>query len=566
MTRNIIHSVAPILGTFVIACCLASSSLSAQQPSDEAIAVASQHITEAAIRADIKFLSDDLLEGRGPGTRGDELAQRYVISQFELAGLQPAAQDGTFVQPFPMLGVTTRPPTELTFDKAGETLKFKNSEDYIVTCGKPIDCSVITDAEIVFVGYGMQAPEFDWDDFKGIDMKGKILLVMNNDPAGDEKLFAGKTRLYYGRWDYKYAKAAELGAAGALIIHTDESAGYPYQVVQTSWTGEQMALGGQADSRANLEGWLTEDAAKRLTKFAGHDLDELRAAAERPDFQPVALGTTLSTTMDVRVRERKTANILGLLPGTDPVLSKQWLVYTAHHDHIGLSATRDERGDNIYNGAVDNASGTAVLLAIARGMANLPKSLRPKRSVLFAAVGAEEQGLLGSEFLAKNPPTPAGNLAAVINIDGINILGPTHDVVVIGRGKSNLDKTVEALAIWQKRIVVSDPTPEKGFYYRSDQFSLAKVGVPGVYLGSGTNVVGKPAEWGPQQRRYWTANIYHQTSDEYDENWNLGGAIQDAELMFHAGLHVANQAELPAWSPGDEFEAARLKALDELKE
>ena len=266
--------------------------------------------------------------------------------------------------------------------------------------------------------------------------------------------------------------------------------------------------------------------------------------------------------MDVRVRERKTANVLGLMPGSDPVLAKEWLVFCAHHDHIGMAETREETGqDNIYNGAVDNASGTAVLLAIARAMAKLPEGERPKRSILFAAVGAEEQGLLGSAFLANNPPVPAGNMAAVINIDGVNILGPTHDVVVVGRGKSDMDKAVESLAAWQDRVVVPDQFPEKGFYYRSDQFSFAKVGVPGVYLGSGTHVVGKPAEWGPQQMREWTQNIYHQTSDEYREDWNLGGAIQDAMLMFHVGVQTANQPNLPAWNAGDEFEAARMEAL-----
>ncbi|MDG2012828.1 MAG: M28 family peptidase, partial [Pirellulaceae bacterium] len=262
------------------------------------------------------------------------------------------------------------------------------------------------------------------------------------------------------------------------------------------------------------------------------------------------------------VRERTTGNVLGLLPGTDPELAKQWVIYTAHHDHIGLADARDERGDNIYNGAVDNASGVAVMLGIMRGFAALPTSERPKRSILFASVGAEEQGLLGSEYLAANPPIPAGNLAAVINIDGVNILGPTHDVVVIGRGKSDMDQAVDALAKWQNRVVVGDQFPDRGYYYRSDQFSLAKIGVPGVYLGSGTHVVGKPQEWGPQQLREWTENVYHQTSDEYREDWNLGGALQEAQLMFHLGLETANQPNLPAWNPGDEFEAARMKALN----
>ncbi|MGI9516588.1 MAG: M28 family peptidase, partial [Pirellulaceae bacterium] len=387
----------------------------------------------------------------------------------------------------------------------------------------------------------------------------------NNDPADDEALFAGRTRQYYGRWDYKYAKAAEMGAVGALIIHTTPSAGYPWQVVQTSWTGEQMALGGVTGGRLPMEGWLTEDASRRLVEMSGHNLDDLRTAAESRDFRPVSLGTTMSIDMNCRVRERTTGNVLGLLPGSDPELADQWLVFTAHHDHIGLAEARDERGDNIYNGAVDNASGVGVLLAIARAMKSLPEDERPKRSILFASVGAEEQGLLGSEYLAQNPPVPAGKLAAVLNMDGINILGPTRDVVVIGRGKSDMDQIVDRMAEWQGREVFGDQFPDRGYYYRSDQFSLAKVGVPGVYLGSGVLVIGKPPEWGKQQLREWTENIYHQTSDEYRDDWNLGGAIQDAHLLFHVGLQAANQPALPAWNTGDEFEAARLDALRELE-
>lgn len=530
-------------------------------PNESVKRVAESVITEPALRADIKFLADDLLEGRGPGTRGDQLAQNYIISQFELAGLKPAGNNGTFVQPVPLVGVTTRAPAELKIETPKGEQVLTNKEDYILTCGKPTQSVDINAADLLFVGYGMQAPEYDWDDFKDIDVKGKILVVLNNDLESDPELFGGRTRLYYGRWDYKYAKAAEMGAAGALIIHTTPSAGYPWQVVQTSWTGEQMALGNAADNRLPLEGWLTEVAAAKLVAASGMTLEELRKAAERRDFKPVDLKSKLSVHLDCRVRERSTGNVLGLLPGSDPKLSNQWLVYTAHHDHIGLAESRDERGDNIYNGAVDNASGVGVMLGIMRAFAALPDAQRPKRSILFAAVGAEEQGLLGSEHLALNPPVPTGNLAAVINIDGVNILGPTHDVVVIGRGKSDMDNAVDALAGWQGRVVVGDQFPDRGYYYRSDQFSLAKVGVPGVYLGSGTHVVGKPQEWGPQKLREWTENIYHQTSDEYREDWNLGGALQDARLMFYIGVVTANQTNIPAWRPGDEFEAARQKAL-----
>ena len=534
-------------------------------PNEAQIKTADSSITESSLRADIEFLADDLLEGRGPGTRGDLLAQKYIISQFKQIGLKAAAPGGGWTQNVPLLGVTTRPPETLTFRHQGKSLELKNSDDYIVTCGTGVEEAKIENAEVIFVGYGMQAPEYNWDDFKDVDVRGKILLCMNNDPSDDPELFEGRTRLYYGRWDYKYAKAAEMGAAGMLIIHTAPSAGYPYQVVQTSWTGEQMALGGEQKGRALMEGWLTEDAARELTAQSGKDLDALRKSAESRDFRPVSLGSTLSISMKVRVRERSSANVLGLLPGSDPELSKQWLVFTAHHDHIGKTEERDPKADNIYNGAVDNASGVSTMLSIARAMANLPADQRPKRSILFASVAAEEQGLLGSDYLAQNPPVAAGRLAAVINIDGINILGRTEDVVVIGKGKSDLDEVVGRITRWQKRTPVADQFPDQGSYYRSDQFSLAKVGVPGVYLSSGIHVIGKPDGWGKEQSRIWTDTIYHQVSDEYDPNWDLSGAVEDAKLLFHVGLQVADQAALPAWNKGDEFEAARLDALKAIR-
>jgi Zn-dependent M28 family amino/carboxypeptidase len=522
---------------------------------------AERWITADTLKADIRFLAHDLLEGRGPGTRGDLLAQQYIATQFELLGLQPAAPGGGWVQPVPMVGVTTRPPEFTEFRAGDRSLQLKHHDDTVLTCGQPIDEGGVKNAELVFAGYGIQAPEFDWDDFRDTDVRGKVLVIMNNDPADDPALFAGSTRLYYGRWDYKFAKGAELGAAGMLIIHTTPSAGYPFQVIQSSWTGEQMQLRGRGGSHMPMEGWLSEAAARRLVALAGKDIDTLRASAETRDFRPVPLGITMSVTLPVLAEERETGNVLGLLPGSDPELAKEWVIVCAHHDHLGMEPKRDESHDNIFNGAVDNASGSGVLLGIARAITSLPAAQRPKRSILFAAVGAEEQGLLGSEYLALNPPTPAGCLAGIVNIDGINILGPTEDVVVIGKGKSDLDAIVQRIAAWQKRTVVPDQFPDHGYYYRSDQFSLAKVGVPGVYLHSGVHVIGKPDGWGREKLREWTDTIYHQTSDEFDENWDLSGAVLDAHLLCHVTLEIANRPEFPAWVPGDEFEAARKAAL-----
>ena len=551
--------------TFVACICLTMSAPAMAQtkpgiPTEAQAKAAELGITESALRAHIRFLSDDLLEGRGPGTRGDDLAMRYITAQFQALGLGPAAADGGWIQKVPLVGVNTKPPGSIEFKSKSGSLRLKNHSQYIMVSGRPTEQASFTDAEVVFVGYGMQAPEFDWNDYKD-DVRGKVVLIMNNDPSSNPDLFSGRTRLYYGRWDYKYAKAAEMGAVGALIIHTSPSAGYPYQVVQTSWTGEQMALEGGGDQRVPMEGWLTEDSAQELAKFAGKDLDELRASAEKRNFKPVPLGVTLSASMKALVRKTTTGNVLGLMPGSDPELSKEWIIFSAHHDHIGMTEKRDEKTDNIYNGAVDNASGIGTMLTIANAFANLPESERPKRSILFASVGAEEQGLLGSKYLAENPPIPAGRLAAVVNIDGINILGRTKDVVVIGKGKSNMDKIVERISRWQDRTVVPDQFPDKGSYYRSDQFSFAKVGVPGVYLSTGIHVVGKPDGWGRTKMREWVANTYHQTNDEYQDDWDLSGALEDTKLMFHVGLQAANQSAIPAWTPGDEFEAARKSAL-----
>jgi Zn-dependent M28 family amino/carboxypeptidase len=525
-------------------------------------AAADSYITEQALRGHIRFLADDLLEGRGPGSRGDELARAYIAAQFESLGLKPVLSNNSWMQPVPLVGITAHVPATLNFQNAGKSLELKRHDDYVFASGKPQKQVTVKDAEIVFVGYGIQAPEYQWDDFKGIDLRGKVLLMMNNDPADDPKLFEGKRRLYYGRWDYKYASAARQGAAGAIIIHTAPSAGYPFQVVQTSWSGEEFELAESSGPRVEMRGWLTEDASKRLVSLAGKDLDQLRAAAEKRDFQPVPLGVKLSLDMTCDVRKQQTANVLGLLPGSDPKLSDQTVVFMAHHDHLGLAKERTASGDNIYNGAIDNASGAGALLAIARACASLPK--RPARSILFAAVGAEEQGLLGSLYFAEHPPIAAGNLAAVVNIDGLNIIGPTKDVNVIGLGKSSMDELVDGIARWQDRVVTPDSFPDRGYYYRSDQFSLAKVGVPGVYLHSGVNVIGQPEGWGKKQLEEWTEKKYHQPSDEYDPAWDLRGAVQDVHLLYHVGLLAAQRPDLPRWNPGDEFEAARQAALKAL--
>jgi Zn-dependent M28 family amino/carboxypeptidase len=546
-------------GMFLLASLVAPNAIQAQSIED-----AQRRIQESTLRSHIRFLADDLLEGRGPGSNGDAITQLYLETQFQALGLQPVDSIRSYRQAVPMLGVTSTPEKIWEFkspkaDSGAEKLQLKYFEDFIAVAGTPDPRVELNDAELVFVGYGIQAPEYDWDDYKGLDLKGKILVMMNNDPEKDPDHFGGSKRLYYGRWDYKYESAARQGAAGAIIIHTTPSAGYPFTVIQTSWTGEEFELRDSEGPKMTMKGWTTEDATRKLFAWAGFNLDELRAKAESIDFKPIPLGLKLSTKIECEVRERITANVLGVLPGSDPKLADEHVVFMAHHDHIGIAIDRDARGDNIYNGAIDNASGTASLLTILKAITE--SGFKPKRSILFAAVGAEEQGLLGSKYMAEHPPIPNGKLAALINMDGMNFLGPTKDVQVIGLGKSSLDRLVNAAAQRQNRTVVGDLEPSKGYYYRSDQFSLAKVGVPAVYLHSGHAVRNKPEGWGKEQLQQWTEKHYHQRSDEYDPSWDLEGAVEDLQLLTEVGLESANAPEMQSWNPGDEFEAARRDAI-----
>jgi Zn-dependent M28 family amino/carboxypeptidase len=383
--------------------------------------------------------------------------------------------------------------------------------------------------------------------------------MLNNDPDWDPKLFAGKKRLYYGRWTYKYESAAREGAAGAIIIHTTPSAGYPWQVVQSSWSGTQFSLPQEGKPHVQVEAWATEDAARRLVKAGGKDFDQLVAAAHSRNFKPVPLGIRTSMTFTNEVSRAQTANVVGLLPGSDPRLKSEVVVYSAHHDHLGIGEP-DASGDRIYHGAVDNASGCAQVLAIAHSFASLPE--KPRRSILVVFTAAEEQGLLGSLYYALHPTVPAGKIAADINLDGGNIFGRTRDVTLITSGSSSLDRIVDAVAATQERVVKADQFPDRGYPYRADQFSFSKAaGVPAIYLDDGTDFIGRPPEWGRQQIEHWEATRYHQPSDRLDGSWNFDGMIEDARLDFLAGWLVSQAEAMPTWNPGDEFEAVRKQAL-----
>jgi Zn-dependent M28 family amino/carboxypeptidase len=527
--------------------------LAPHTPTREAVE-ASKHITADRIRAHVRFLASDLLEGRGTGSRGDRLATAYAASVLEALGAKPGASDGGWSQRFDLIG-TKGHPAKLDVAASAKKLELLLSKDFMAVAGKQSTKSALARAEVVFVGFGIQAPEYQWDDYKGADLRGKVLLMMNNDPDWDPELFAGTTRLWYGRWDYKYSSAAKQGAAGALIIHTTPSAGYPWQVVQTSWSGAQFDLPAGDEPRVDVRGWTTEDAARRIASLGGQDLDALRERAKSRDFRPVPLGVFVSTSFDNAVEKTQAENVLALMRGSDPQLAAEAVVVSAHHDHLGMDASAKPGTDAIYNGAVDNAAGVAAALSIAEAFFAMPKP--PRRSILFAIVAAEEQGLLGSQYLVAHPPVPKDKLVADINIDGLNIFGKTKDISMIGFGKSDLDDAVKALAAWQGRVVIPDSLPDRGFFYRSDQFSFAKIGVPGAYTHGGLDFVGRPSGWGKEQREKWEATHYHQPSDELTDEWNLDGAIDDARLLFLLGVDVANAKATPRWKHGDEFEAKR---------
>ncbi len=513
-----------------------------------------ERINDHSLNARISFISDDLTTGRAPGSHGSIIAQRYIASQMQQIGLQPGINDSSYYQNFEIVKIDIDTKMNLKFTVDNKTIEPVYYEEYLLFPGVQKEITNIENAELVFAGYGIQAQEFNWDDFKDMDVQGKVLLIMNNDPdTGDPDFFGGKARLYYGRWSYKYEQAARMGAAGAIIIHTTESAGYPWQVVQTSWSGSQFELIQEEHSSLEYKAWITEDIASRIVEMSGNNLDELQARAQKSDFVPVHLGIKVDCNMKANYQKTTGVNILGVLPGSDPVLSKEAVVITAHHDHLGIGKSID--GDSIYNGALDNASGVASILTLAEAFSELNKS--PRRSLVFLAVDGEESGLLGSWYYAQNPTFSPQDIAANVNIDFINVWGKTRDVVVVGYGKSTIDDLVREYAKKQDRVVLPDLTPEQGMFYRSDQFSFAKIGVPGLYLDTGQDFIGKPEGWGKEITDNWRKTHYHQPSDEYDPTWDLSGHIEDLNLLFQVALQIADRDEMPAWLPGDEFEKVR---------
>ena len=520
-------------------------------------------IDQNTILERIKVLAADEFEGRAPGTKGEDLTVRYLVDEAKKLGLQPGNPDGTYVQKVPLVGITGAEAQPLTVTKGSQKRTFKWADEVVAWTKRVTDTTSLNNSEMVFAGYGVTAPEYNWDDFKGMDMKGKTIVVLVNDPqvpaAGDpskldDALFNGKAMTYYGRWTYKYEKAAELGAAGLLIVHETGPAGYPFPVVQ-GFLGERFSLVA-ADKNmglASVEGWLSLDAAKALFKMAGQDFDALKKQAISRDFKPVPLGLRASMGLRNTMRTIDSQNVIAKVEGADARMKDEYIVYSSHWDHLGVGAPVN--GDKIYNGALDNASGIAATLEIARAFTQVQP--KPKRSILFLFVTAEEQGLLGSEHYAVNPLYPLEKTVANINIDGVNQWGRTSDVTVVGMGASDLDDVLREAAQTQGRTLNPDPESEKGFYYRSDHFNFAKVGVPALYTDTGTNFIGKDQKYSQTKRDEYTANDYHKPSDHIKPDWDLSGAAEDAELMLLVGYRVANADRIPEWKPGNEFKAKR---------
>ena len=572
MKKRISHcGLLAALAAFTFACATTappSSSTSAPvAPVDTKVdtKAAIESIKSDELLAHIKTLASDEFEGRAPGTKGEELTVNYLTEQFKKIGLKPGNPDGTYIQKVPLAGFTPQP--TMSFKVGNKQMAFDPATDYIARSLRYAPDVKVENSEVVFVGYGVVAPEYGWDDYKGVDVKGKTVVFLINDPAIpdssdptklDDKMFKGKAMTYYGRWTYKFEIASEKGAAAAIIVHETGPAGYPFAAL-ASWRQESFDIRtpDKNMSRVAVESWITDAKAKELFAAAGQNFDALKKAALSRDFKPVPLKATANITVKTALREVDSRNVVAKLEGADPKLKDEYVVYTAHWDHMG----RDEKltGDQIFNGALDNASGTAALLEIAEAYTKLPAP--PKRTIVFLAVTAEEKGLLGAKYYAANPLYPLERTLANINKDGFNQWGRTRDIAVIGYGNSTLDDLLAEAAATQGRTIKPDAEPEKGFFYRSDHFEFAKQGVPALDPDAGTDFIGKPEGYGMKKRDEYTTNDYHKVTDEVKPDWDLSGAVEDVRLLFQVGYSVAQGEQWPEWKPGTEFKAKREAQL-----
>ena len=503
----------------------------------------------------IRTISSDEFEGRMPSSRGEEKTIRYISEEFVKIGLMPGNGDSYF-QEVPLVSITTDPDTQLVVQGGGQTLSFPYGKECMVSTRRELETASLKDSEMIFVGYGIVAPEYDWNDYEGLDVRGKTVVMLVNDPGfatQDPALFNGNAMTYYGRWTYKYEEAARQGAEAAFIIHETRPAAYPWNVVQNSWTGPQFGLRNKDGnmSRCTIEGWLTIESAQTVFKQAGLDLDKHKAEASRSGFRAVPIGLKASISLRNAIEQSVSNNVIAVLPGK--AKPDEYVFYMAHWDHLGINTSLE--GDQIYNGALDNATGIAGLIELAKAFTRLPSA--PARSIAFLAVTAEEQGLLGSEYYGEHPIFPPAKTVAAMNMDSLNIYGKMKDVTLIGYGNSDLDDYVKSAAASQNRTVRPDPEPEKGLFYRADHFSFAKQGIPALYMTMGLDHVEHGEEWTREQKAKYTDNHYHKPSDEYDPAWDLSGMVEDLRLLFHVGYSLGNGDSFPNWREGTEFRKKR---------
>ncbi len=503
------------------------------------------------IQTHLSELSKDYYEGRMPFSTGEERTVAYIESEFKKMGLEPA-NEGSYIQSVPLVEINSTPDEKMLIRKGNKNLEFDLNTDFMIHTERQANRVDLKDSELVFCGFGINSKEFDWNDYEGMDLKGKTAVVLVNDPGfggEDESFFKGNTMTYFGRWTYKYEEADRMGLAGLIIIHETASAGYPWYVVQSSWSGEQLGLKRDPNKLdCGIKGWIHLDAAKELFEFAGLDLGEQIRASRKKGFKPVAMNASITAGVNAVYREDVSKNVVGMIKGANQ--PEEYVIYTAHWDHIGISQA--ENGDSIYNGALDNASGTATVMAIAKAMVEAPQL--PDRSVVFLMVTAEEQGLLGSEYYVENPIFPIASTVCNLNMDGVNPHGRMKDVTIVGYGQSEMDDYAEAVAKTQDRYILADQEPEKGYFFRSDHFNFAKVGIPPLYAEGAYDHRAKGKSYALKQKEIYNKNNYHRPSDEYIESeWDIDGMLEDAQLYYDVGLNIANSKDWPEWKEGSEF-------------
>jgi Zn-dependent M28 family amino/carboxypeptidase len=524
-----------------------------------------QAVTSEGIVEHIKMLASDDFEGRSPGTQGEKMTVAYIQQEFIKLGLKPGNPDGSYIQKVPMIGAVSKP--TLSWQVGGKSATLQFPQDFTAWSTRVKPDIEVAKSELVFVGYGVQAPEYGWDDYKGVDLKGKTILMLINDPAIpdpkdptrlDTKMFKGDTMTYYGRWTYKYEMAAKMGAAAAIIIHESKPAGYPYEVIRNSWSRENFDLkyAGANPSFPDVPAWIQLDRARELFAAAGLDFDTLKKAALRKDFKPVSLKGEASMHVQNSWREVNSANVVARIEGSDPKLKDEYVIYSAHWDHFGIDETLPgPKSAQVYHGALDNASGVAALLELAKSYAALKTP--PKRTILFIATTAEERGLLGAQYYARNPLYPLKHTLVNLNIDGINPWGRTKDVEIVGFGKSDLDDQLIKYARFQHRVAAGESRPELGTFFRADQFEFAKEGVPVVYAKSRSSYIGQPENYAREKVDEYIKNAYHKVTDNVHDDWDFSGAVEDIQLLFLVGYDVAQGRRYPQWKAGAEFKAKR---------